>query len=123
MMASSTVPSTSPCYRSRKKPPVLPPASVPSFSDQVDQLSQAKPPPVPKRRSKSANYYHASGKSKLASVSSASIASCSAEDFNLSTLTAIAAGKLDDSYQDPDKVTTIENDMHLPMDTINIMIL
>lgn len=107
MMASSystdLEPSTTLPYHSSKKPAVLPPTSVSSVGHQGDQLSKFKPPPVPVKQTKSANYYHhASG--KLGPASSASIASCSAVGFKPSTLTAITVGDSDDRNQDPDKV-------------------
>lgn len=109
MMASNTVSrsSTSSCYRSSKKPPVLPPTSI--FSHQIDQLrpSNVKPPPIPIKPAKSANYYHVS--QNLRSGSSHS-ASCSAAVD--SKPAAVVAGGSDECYQDPDKVQSNWYNMH-----------
>ena len=90
-MASRTASSTAPHYRSNKKPPILPPTSVSS--------SRGIPPPIPKKHSKSSNYYRVSG--KMRSVSSPSAALCSAVDFKPA---AVVGDGSDDYCQDPDKV-------------------
>ena len=101
-MASGTISST---YERRihssSKPPIFPPTSVSSLSQQLCVPSKTKPPPVPKKRVKStANH---------GSVSTPSSVSYSVVDFKPKAECSPApADGSDDYYQDPDKVIYIQ---------------